>query len=539
MKRFFFALFLLSAAVLPAGSASAHAVLLETQPADRAVVADSPSALLLRFNETVQPIAVSIVDEAGLRVAAAAKVSAVDHDLRIELAAPLSDGAYVVSYRITSEDSHPVSGAFLFAVGAVPTAWAEPASAAESDVWPLANGLNRALHLAGLLLLAGGLLFLLVMPGEGAANRRPLVPVLTACGALAAVTALLTLGLEGGLLANAAPSGLLHADLWRLGLDSTRGSAALTALASALLLTFALRTSPKIFAPMTILGLLLCLASFALSGHVATAQPRWLTLPVLLLHVVIAGGWMGSFLPLLRRLDRRDGKALPTITSFSRAMTVALPVLLLCGLVIAAVQLQALAPLTESGYGQILLLKLLLVGALIALAANNKLRLTPRLRRSPDDVAALRRSVHGEIALGLAILAATAFLSQTIPPRSQSEHAGHDHVGAQAAYSTVTSSHGRLAFIDVDPAIAGRNSLDLRFADGEGRSFSPLEVNVELANPSAGIEAMERGMEKVEEGHYRLVGPELAVPGTWTIRVKALINDFEQADFDAEIPVRR
>jgi copper transport protein len=218
-------------------------------------------------------------------------------------------------------------------------------------------------------------------------------------------------------------------------------------------------------------------------------------------------------------------------------MIFALPLLLLCGLVIAVVQLQALAPLTTSRYGQILLLKAVLVVMLIALAANNRFRLTPKLSRG--DASALRCSIHGEIVLGLMILTVTAFLSQTIPPRSLGEHAGHDHLASKSAYSSVASSHGRLAFIDVDPAVAGRNSLDLRFVDGEGRSFSPLEVGVELANPSAGIETMERNMETLGDGHYRLVGPELAVPGIWTLRIKALVSDFEQIDFDAEIPIRR
>jgi hypothetical protein len=35
-----------------------------------------------------------------------------------------------------------------------------------------------------------------------------------------------------------------------------------------------------------------------------------------------------------------------------------------------------------------------------------------------------------------------------------------------------------------------------------------------------------------------LTGPELAVAGRWTIRVDALINDFEKAIFETEILVK-
>ena len=41
-----------------------------------------------------------------------------------------------------------------------------------------------------------------------------------------------------------------------------------------------------------------------------------------------------------------------------------------------------------------------------------------------------------------------------------------------------------------------------------------------------------------DNGAYVLEGPELAVPGTWTIRLEVLVTDFDKASFEAEIPVR-
>ena len=543
MTRHFLAVIALFwVAALCGNPAWAHAVLLETIPADRAVLTQSPSEILLRFNEAVQPIALRIIDAAGERVATDAKTEVRDGDLRILLPAPLVPGAYVLSYRITSEDSHPVGGSYLFAIGDEPAAWRAPAAAADSPLWAAANGINRALHLAGLLTFAGGVLFLLLFPGERLANRRALAPLLSGCAALAAFTAILTFGLQGGMLADATAADLLRPALWRLGLSSTRGTAALLALASIALLLLAIKLgtdkrAQRLFPPVAIAALSICAAAFVVSGHVATAQPRWLTMPALFVHVAVAAAWLGSFAPLLRSLERDNKGTLPTLTRFSRDMSVGLPVLILAGLAISAVQLQNLDVMMSSRYGALLLLKLSLVAGLIAIAAYNKFRLTPQLRARPVAKAALRRTIGWEICLGLAILAVTAFLSQTMPPRSAGQHADHDHAAPLPGYSTVTMSGGRMAFINVDPAVAGRNRLDVRLSAGNGRPLAALEASVELRHDMAGIEPIQRRLEKLDDGHYRLSGPDFAVSGAWGLTINVLINDYEQVRFAAAIPI--
>ena len=126
-----------------AGTARAHAVLLDTTPADRSVISRSPDMVILRFNESVQPIAVELRDSAAMRVPA--DVVVVDHEIRIVPRAPVGAGAYFLSYRVTSSDSHPVAGSVLFAVGHAPAEWAAPTvSAGIYTGWTWAAALNRA-----------------------------------------------------------------------------------------------------------------------------------------------------------------------------------------------------------------------------------------------------------------------------------------------------------------------------------------------------------------------------------------------------------
>lgn len=65
----------------------------------------------------------------------------------------------------------------------------------------------------------------------------------------------------------------------------------------------------------------------------------------------------------------------------------------------------------------------------------------------------------------------------------------------------------------------------------------PKEVAIELSRPAAGIEPIRRVM-TADNGSYVLEGPELAVAGTWTLRLDVLIDDFEKAIFETEIPIR-
>ena len=52
------------------------------------------------------------------------------------------------------------------------------------------------------------------------------------------------------------------------------------------------------------------------------------------------------------------------------------------------------------------------------------------------------------------------------------------------------------------------------------------------------INAVVRRVMTADNGSYLLEGPELAVPGTWTLRLDVLIDDFEKAIFETAIPIR-
>jgi copper transport protein len=204
--------------------------------------------------------------------------------------------------------------------------------------------------------------------------------------------------------------------------------------------------------------------------------------------------------------------------------------------VLAAVQVETLAALVTTGYGRLLLLKLAAVAALLGLAAWNKRRLTPHLAAG-DEAAArrLRRSIGAEMAVAAAVLALTAALGQTVPPRALD--AGHDH-GAPAGYTVVASADDLTATVAVAPARIGRNGADIFLQRPDGAPLRALALEIELALPAAGVEPLVRTARAVEPGHYRLGALDIPLAGRWTLTLGVLISDFDKRHIAVVLPIR-
>jgi methionine-rich copper-binding protein CopC len=111
-------LLLMSVSTLVVGAALAHTELAETVPAEHAMIAAAPENVELTFSEPVRLTALSIqMDGAQKRSLGPLPAENLAH-FAVALPATLGDGHYVVSWRALSEDTHVMSGEFMFAVGA-------------------------------------------------------------------------------------------------------------------------------------------------------------------------------------------------------------------------------------------------------------------------------------------------------------------------------------------------------------------------------------------------------------------------------------
>jgi len=174
------------------------------------------------------------------------------------------------------------------------------------------------------------------------------------------------------------------------------------------------------------LGLMAALAlvaSLAWTGHAGATVGAmgYLHLAADALHLTAAAAWLGGLVPLILLLAAtRRNNAIPlacdAVGRFSTLGIISVMTLILSGLINSAILVGSFRALITTSYGQLLLLKLALFTAMLALAAVNRLLLTPRLARHGDGALhGLTRNSSIELALGLAIFAIVGLLGTLHP----------------------------------------------------------------------------------------------------------------------------
>ncbi|MDE2760402.1 MAG: CopD family protein [Paracoccaceae bacterium] len=170
---------------------------------------------------------------------------------------------------------------------------------------------------------------------------------------------------------------------------------------------------------ITTFSCFIVLGSFLSIGHVAEL-PNFLFPALLVIHLIGIATWVGILFPLYRlsSIPSQIETTGEIAHQFGRWALYFVPILLIAGGWLAYKLVNSFENLVTTGYGQTLLVKIVIVIGLLCLAAVNKLRFVPALRAG--DVNALKHlkfSVLTEIILVFFILAATAILTsvQTLP----------------------------------------------------------------------------------------------------------------------------
>lgn len=194
--------------------------------------------------------------------------------------------------------------------------------------------------------------------------------------------------------------------------------------------SIAMRPGRRLWTLSVALGAV-ALGALPWSGHGAADQGAAGALHLLadVAHLLAAGIWLGAlaaFVLLLtsRRSEPAEVRALHgALKGFSGVGSAVVAVIVASGLMNGwfLVGPAHLNGLRHTLWGELLLIKLALFLVMLALACLNRFRLTPRLEaalagRPGAAVAALRRSVALEAALGLAVLVLVAVLGTQPPP---------------------------------------------------------------------------------------------------------------------------
>ncbi|MGW5577806.1 copper resistance CopC/CopD family protein [Micromonospora chokoriensis] len=526
--------------IAPATSASAHAVLQSSSPAASSVVPSGPSEVVLTFSESVRkvPGKIRIIAPDGSR--ADRGEPAFDNTVvTIPVSPDAGRGTYLVSFRVISADSHPVSGAFTYSVGAPST---PPADSGEDDsradpVVSTAVKVARFLGYAGLVLLVGPVLVLAALWPQRLSRRGPTRLAWTGLG-LVTVATLADLWLQvpytggGGLFEVSgegfgtvfgSPFGAAH--LVRLGL-----LAASVFLLRPLLARPAGRTDAIIMAVLGVAALL----TWPLAGHPAASPAPAVSVVVDAVHLGSMAVWLGGLLMLavflLRQADERELSAILPI--WSRWAALAVSALLLGGTVQALIEVATPQALVSTTYGRLLLAKIALFAVVIGVAAYS--RQLVRSRVAAQRPVPVRRAVWVELAVTAVVLGLSATLVQTPPARTAS--AESSDVSAGQFTTSLTSTLFTMQ-VELSPAERGNNSIHLYAYSKDNLPLPVKEWRATVALPSAGIEPIEVPLLPLTDNHaYGDIS--LPAAGEWQLKITARTTDIDQATVTATVPIR-
>ena len=172
----------------------------------------------------------------------------------------------------------------------------------------------------------------------------------------------------------------------------------------------------RIGAWVSVLGGIIALFSFTQIGHISSSESALMEV-ALILHLLAVALWIGVLTPLYRLASSstRYASAADVGHQFGLVASVTVPVLIVVGGYMGYQLVGSFTALIETGYGQALIIKILLFSGLLGLAAANKLWFVPALRLgNPVAASHLSKSIYVEWLFILAVLGVTAVLTTNL-----------------------------------------------------------------------------------------------------------------------------
>ena len=511
--------------MLVPAQAYAHAQLIGASPANGAVLPVPPAAVVLEFNEPVSPLVMTWIAPDGTTLTS--QTTPEGARVHVTAARGTGRGTHLVSWRVVSEDGHPISGTLVFSIGAASAQAPLGGGVAPGSAWHAAAA--RFLLTVALVFGVGGAVFAaFVAPPAPSAARfarwmtRAVLPL-----------AVLALGLQGLDLLGLGPLALVTAAPWAAVAEAPLMRSAGLAAVAALIAwsTLGRGIVERTFGAKipALAAWVLASASFAASGHAALADPRWLAAPAVAVHAAAVIFWLGALVPLLAAAHHADAEAV--LWRFGRLALMPVVLLLISGGALSLLQAGPKGPTALAGtaYGAVLGAKLMLVALLLGLALFNRRWLTPAIARAAGwGRRAIGRTIRAEILLGLLILALASAFRLTPPPRALRE--------TPPAFAHF---HGTAAMADLAmlPGRAGPNEIMLNISSATFEPLHPREVSLDLALPGRGIEPIRLRATPTEDGRWHAGPVTLPVSGQWEVTLRLLITDFQLEALGATLVV--
>lgn len=296
------------------------------------------------------------------------------------------------------------------------------------------------------------------------------------------------------------------------------------------------RLSKKNQIPLLIAALLL-IGTSTLIGHGAASEE----FPAMVLdyiHNLVAAVWIGGIfyfvfilLPTLSQLkeSKRERITLLMIPRFSIAFIIAVGVVIITGPTLMWFLESDVGIITESVYGQLIILKIAIASIMIGLGGFFQFRIQKNAEKSFHSGKImihkkLSRSLKIDAVLGVIILGVVALLVNGTLPAGEIQKIDAQEI--VYGFKTMEFTENAKFDIEISPFSSGVNTILVRVNDFENNSlYDSNQIKVKLSNPSRNISAIEVPMNiiKNEKDDTMEFQGELTFgfSGNWEMEIEA------------------
>ena len=513
LARLAFVVVAMLTVLAPAQVASAHAILLTSEPAPSAVLDQSPTEIALFFNEFVDTVfgKVRILDSSGNDVQTVKPVR--DASNKSIVRAPISQlepGTYVVIWRVASADSHPVQGSFTFQIGNTSTDVSAVSNGQVLERHGLASLFDviRWVTYLGIVLLIGGIGLLQAVRTDRLSPRSILALMGGwAFAALGTLEGLIAYGphISGYKIYEALDLSLLSETLTTQYGKMQLARLVLLGIIGTLIAVIQFRGTWwwKFGAWASLVGITLTLS---LAGHPAATNPVALSVGLDMLHMLAVSLWVGPLLIIV--YDRNmwlatdESTSAPSLRWFSRTAGFAVPVIVVTGVIQSWLMMDGFGQILESRYGRTLIVKACLVIVLIALGAVSRVAMQRKQSGS------LRQSMGIEVLFAIIILTSTSALV-AMPQKGTIE---------PAPLSSTIFQGQMIVELSLTSARVGQSEVHVVIARADGTFVQIDSATARMAMPSRNIPNGPIVLSETGSNHFSGV-TEFAYSGEWVVEI--------------------
>lgn len=510
----------------------AHAGLEASTPSANSVLEESPTEIVLDFDEAVEAdlASISLFDGNSAAIELGAPAAGAD-DTVVQAPVPaLDDGVYAVIWRVTSTDGHVIDGAFSFQVGTAVVGDGQQlidevrgGVRAEAVVrwW---YGVARFLSLAGAICLIGSGWWLLRWPAT-LGRRGPRRMVAGAWLALLVGSAA-AFGLFGAEAVAGSLADALSPSTWGDLATTQTGRMLLVRVVLAavlgVLLLLGRQRQQGWWRSATFTAGLFTLYTFSASGHPNSLEPATLWIAVDLVHLGAITVWIGGLfaIAVAGRVALSEPDGIRMARRFSTAAAICVPLIIGTGVAQTLQLAGGLDDITATDWGRLLLTKVTVVVALLAVAGVSRWLLRH------DGAASIWRTVMAEAALGMVVVGIAAGMV-ALPPEPPV---------AARPFAEQLAANGLIAIVSLSPGVVGGNEVHITVTP-PGGSITPIaSVAARVSLPSAAVPNAPVTLVKEGVNHY---SGSVTFPrsGDWTLEVVIQVTATETALLSTTVPI--